>query len=45
MLQTTDARGLAWQVRSQLAGVKRVSVSLPGVLLEEWVPADLQVCL
>ena len=43
--QTSSAssQGLAWRVKSQLTGVKTVTVSAPGVLLEEWTPEELQV--
>lgn len=43
--QTSSAssQGLAWRVKSQLTGVKTVTVSAPGVLLEEWSPEELQV--
>ncbi|CAK0787573.1 hypothetical protein CVIRNUC_010795 [Coccomyxa viridis] len=42
--QTSSAssQGLAWRVKSQLTGVKTVTVSAPGVLLEEWSPEELQ---
>lgn len=35
-------RSLAWAVSSQLAGVRNVTISAPGVLLQEWTPSDLQ---
>ncbi|BDA49538.1 Peroxisome biogenesis protein 22 [Coccomyxa sp. Obi] len=37
-----EERSLAWAVRSQLSGIRNVTVSAPGVLLEEWTPSDLQ---
>ena len=36
-------QGLAGRVRSQLSGIRTVTVSAPGVLLEEWSPEELQV--
>ena len=40
-----EERTLAWAVRSQLSGIRSVTVSAPGVLLEEWTPSDLQARL
>lgn len=40
-----EERSLAWAVRSQLSGIRNVTVSAPGVLLEEWTPSDLQAML
>jgi hypothetical protein len=37
-----EKRSLAWAVSSQLAGVRNVTISAPGVLLQEWTPRDLQ---
>ncbi|KAK9904670.1 hypothetical protein WJX75_000179 [Coccomyxa subellipsoidea] len=37
-----EEKSLAWAVRSQLSGIRNVTVSAPGVLLEEWTPTDLQ---
>lgn len=36
-------QGLAGRVRSQLTGIRTITVSAPGVLLEEWSPEELQV--
>ena len=35
-------RSLAWAVSSQLAGVRAVTLSAPGVMLAEWTPSELQ---
>jgi len=41
-LQERPAASLPALVASQLTGVKRVTISAPGVLLEEWDPSQLQ---
>ena len=38
-----SGQGLAGRVRSQLNGIRTITVSAPGVLLEEWSPEELQV--
>ena len=43
MPQAQPAASLPALVASQLTGVKRVSMSAPGVLLEEWDASQLQV--
>ena len=35
---------LAQAVQGQLAGVRQITISAPGVLLDEWMPDQLQVC-
>ena len=35
--------GLAATVSRELMGVRQLTISAPGVLLEEWTPAELQV--
>ncbi|KAK9817998.1 hypothetical protein WJX72_005563 [[Myrmecia] bisecta] len=37
-----DCSRLASAVRTQLGGVRSVTISAPGVLLQEWTPSDLQ---
>lgn len=37
-----SATPLGRSVRARLGGVRRVTLSVPGVLLEEWTPAQLQ---
>lgn len=34
---------LAQAIQMQLAGVKQITISAPGVLLEQWTPDQLQV--
>jgi hypothetical protein len=38
-----QAAGAGRAVRAALAGVKAVTLSAPGVLLDEWDPVELQV--
>jgi hypothetical protein len=37
-----EQRSLAAAVSSLLGGVRGVTISAPGVLLQEWTPAELQ---
>lgn len=34
---------LAQAIQMQLAGVKQITISAPGVLLDQWTPDQLQV--
>lgn len=31
------------RMQAQLAGIRKITISAPGVLLEEWLPHELQV--
>ena len=41
--RTSAPTTLAQAVQTQLAGVKQITISAPGVLLEQWTPDQLQV--
>ncbi len=36
--------GTQWAVKSRLAGLKTITISAPGVLLEEWSVEELEAC-
>ena len=33
------------KLQAQLAGISKITISAPGVLLEEWLPHELEVSL
>jgi len=41
--RTSAPTTLAQAIQTQLAGVRQITISAPGVLLDQWTPDQLQV--
>ena len=44
-MKASAATSLSQAIQMQLAGVKQITISAPGVLLDQWTPDQLQVGL
>ena len=42
-VKTSAPTSLSQAIQMQLAGVKQITISAPGVLLDQWTPDQLQV--